>query len=300
MALKRKREGHPPATAEAATLTNTSNMLSKLAVSHDNTSFQIIVGTYDRVLHGIKVNIPINAAQVAEEFASKSKSVEGTTSKDLPATFQDLYLFHAHTSSIRCIAVSPSSGDSSSKKRLLATSSPDTKINLYHLHTRRSLGNLTPPTSATTTVLHFASSKTLLSGDEDGCIHIWRTRDWQLLGTMKSPAPKNHKRADAIGGINDLAVHPSGKIALSVARNERTVRLWNLLTGRKAGVMAFGKDDVPREMSMGGSGEGAKVRWGVGEGKEMCYAVAFDRGVVIFGMVFIKTRIINMVYNIKH
>ena len=95
---------------------------------------------------------------------------------------------------------------------------------------------------------------------------------------------------DLRGGVNDIAVHETGKIALTVTRGERAVRLWNLMTGRKAGVMSFGKDDIPRSMTLGGTGEGVRVRWRTsaegteGAKKEEGYAVCFDRGIVIFGM----------------
>lgn len=52
--------------------------------------------------------------------------------------------------------------------------------------------------------------------------------------------------------------------------------MWNLMTGRKAGVLMFGRDDVPPRFGR----EGTKVRW-ASDGNE--YAVAFERGVVVFG-----------------
>jgi WD40 repeat protein len=35
------------------------------------------------------------------------------------------------------------------------------------------------------------------------------------------------------GAVNSLAVHPSGKLALSVGR-DKTLRVWNLLVGKPA------------------------------------------------------------------
>lgn len=78
------------------------------------------------------------------------------------------------------------------------------------------------------------------------------------------------------GGVNDIALHPSQKILLSVGKGERGVRMWNLMTGRKAGVLMFGRDDVPPRFGR----EGTKIEWSA-EGSE--YAVAFERGVVVFG-----------------
>ncbi|KAK6362705.1 hypothetical protein TWF730_000161 [Orbilia blumenaviensis] len=256
MGQKRKRDA-PVAVADN---------LSKLSLK-PSTSFQIIAGSYDRVLHGLRVTIP---------------------SSDISETsFTPLFLFTAHASSIRCLAVSPPSdttGDgssSSSSKRILATSSPDTKINLYHLHTRTNLGTLAPPSASPTTSLVFPSKSTLISTDEAGYIHIFKTRDWSLLSSLQCPTPKP-KPGQILsgGGVNSIAVHPSGKLALSVSRHEKSVRMWNLMTGRKAGVLTFPKS-IPRLVT-GVSGEGLKVVWRPG-GKEG-YAVMFERGIALFGV----------------
>jgi protein MAK11 len=72
------------------------------------------------------------------------------------------------------------------------------------------------------------------------------------------------------------------KLMISVGRGERCMRLWNLVTGKKAGVLNFGRE-VLEAIGEGriGMGEGRKVVWGRG-GEE--YAVAFDRDVVVYGM----------------
>ncbi|RVD80228.1 uncharacterized protein DFL_008130 [Arthrobotrys flagrans] len=264
MGQKRKRDA-PVAVADN---------LSKLSLKPStSTSFQIIAGSYDRVLHGLRVAIPSSVATTNTDDSTET----GTS-------FTPLFLFTAHAASIRCLAVSPpSDGNSSSttSKRILATSSPDTKINLYHLHTRTNLGTLAPPSASPTTSLVFPSKSTLISTDEAGYIHIFKTRDWSLLSSLHCPAPKP-KPGQILsgGGVNSIAVHPSGKLALSVSRHEKSVRMWNLMTGRKAGVLVFPKS-IPRLVT-GVSGEGLKVVWRPG-GKEG-YAVMFERGVVLFGV----------------
>ncbi|KAF3940864.1 hypothetical protein ABW19_dt0208008 [Dactylella cylindrospora] len=271
MGQKRKRgvgDGSLPSSTPASS-TSPSENLSKLSLQSTaaapSTSFQIVAGSYDRVLHGLRVTVP-------------------SSNDPSQTSFTPLFLFTAHASSIRCLAVSPPSDSSnpissSSNKRILATSSPDTKINLYHLHTRTNLGTLTPPSASPTTSLVFPSKSTLISTDEAGYIHIFRTRDWSLLTSLHTPSPKPKNGMQPLGGINSLAVHPSGKLALTVSRNEKAVRMWNLMTGRKAGVLAFSRD-VPRTIT-GVSGEGIKVMWR-GKGDDG-YAVMFERGVVLFG-----------------
>jgi len=72
------------------------------------------------------------------------------------------------------------------------------------------------------------------------------------------------------------------KLMVSVGKGEKCMRLWNLVTGKKAGVLNFGRD-ILSSVGEGrfGTGEGRAVVWDK-EGEE--FAVAFERGVVIFGI----------------
>ncbi|CAB4390598.1 unnamed protein product [Rhizophagus irregularis] len=67
--------------------------------------------------------------------------------------------------------------------------------------------------------------KFLASGSTDEVIKLYN---------LRKPEAK-------MGRVNSLAVHPSGKIALSVS-NDKTVRLWNLLAGQKASVNKLGRE----------------------------------------------------------
>lgn len=85
-------------------------------------------------------------------------------------------------------------------------------------------------------------------------------------------------------GVNDFAVHPSMKLMISVGKGEKCMRLWNLVTGKKAGVLNFSREMLA-EVGEGrfGSGEGRKVSWGIStEGEEFC--VGFDKAILVFGM----------------
>lgn len=69
---------------------------------------------------------------------------------------------------------------------------------------------------------------------------------------------------------------------LSVGRGEKCMRLWNLVTGRKAGVLNFHRG-ILEAVGEGrfGTGEAQRVVWD-SEGEEFC--VAFERGAVVFGI----------------
>jgi protein MAK11 len=74
------------------------------------------------------------------------------------------------------------------------------------------------------------------------------------------------------------------KLMISVGKGEKSMRLWNLVTGKKAGVLNFERG-ILGEVGEGrhSSGEGRKVAWGSTDaGEEFC--VGFERGVLVFGM----------------
>jgi protein MAK11 len=74
------------------------------------------------------------------------------------------------------------------------------------------------------------------------------------------------------------------KLMISVGKGEKCMRLWNLVTGKKAGVLNFERV-ILGEVGEGkhSSGEGRKVAWGATDaGEEFC--VGFERGILVFGM----------------
>jgi protein MAK11 len=265
------------------------------ATAGHSSTIQIVAGSYDRVLHGITATIAVD------------NSVE----------FADTFLFNAHASAIRCLALSPPSApvEGQSQKIILASGSTDERINLYHLsaHPPRKLKTSILPSltskivaedpqnrelgillhhSSSVTALNFPTRSKLLSSAEDSTIAVTRSRDWSLLSTIKAPIPKAQGRPSGDtappggtpSGINDFAVHPSLKLMISVGKGEKCMRLWNLVTGKKAGVLNFGSE-VLSEIGEGrfGSGEGRKVAWGSTEvGEEFC--VGFEWGILVFGM----------------
>lgn len=269
-----------------------------------NFTIQIIVGTYEKILHGITATI----AEKALEIGADSKA----------ADFVETFLFNAHSSAIRCLAISPpslSSDATDSQKAILASGSSDQSINLYHISTspvqqngspalglslggrkilqnprNRELGTLQHHSSSIN-ALYFSTRSKLLSAAEDNTIAITRTRDWTVLSTIKPPNPKPHGRPSGdtapLGGtptgVNDFAIHPSMKLMVTVGKGEKCMRLWNLVTGKKAGVLNFAKELL---QSVGEGkwslGEGRKVRWN-SLGEE--FVVSFEKGAVIFGMV---------------
>ncbi|OLN81602.1 Protein MAK11 [Colletotrichum chlorophyti] len=285
------------AKATKATISSNGSASKETATNGpaEELTIQIVTGSYDRVLHGITATI----------------KPEGTVE------FADTFLFTAHTSAIRCIALSPFSAPvpGQGQKVLLASGSTDERINLYNLSAHppsrknqellsavsarpilenpknRELGTLLHHSSSITK-LAFPTRSKLLSSSEDSTIAVTRTRDWSVLSTIKAPIPKPMGRPSGDtapfggtpSGVNDFAIHPSMKLMISVSKGERSMRLWNLVTGKKAGVLNFSREML-QEAGEGrhSTGEGRTVVWGK-TGDEEEFAVGFDRDIVVFGM----------------
>ena len=310
---KRKRADADTAPMKSATgstsgnIKKTKNGAAAAPTVPVASNIQIITGSYERILHGVTATIPPNPHPVTD----------GQNNVD----FADTFLFRAHTSAVKCLAVSPPSEAGRKhhpQKVMLASGGSDEKINLYQLSAsrpssklqalpslaghkitenpqNRELGSLLHHSSSVT-ALYFPSRAKLLSSAEDNTIAVTRARDWTVLSTIKAPLPKIHGRPSGDtaphdgtpAGVNDFAVHPSMKLMLSVGRGEKCMRLWNLMTGKKAGVLDFSKD-ILRGVGEGKwtGGEGKKVEWNE-EGTK--FVAGFERGAVVFGMVLFHTH----------
>lgn len=279
---------------------------------NETTTVQIITGSYERVLHGFTAAIPpaLVTGQDSNDAATTQPKKDDAADE---VAFADAFLFNAHASAIRCLALSPPP-DNPNGRILLATGSTDERINVYALSLsppvvsrnapklpslhrstiaenkrNKELGSLLHHRSSIT-ALHFPLRSKLLSAAEDSTIAITRTRDWEPLSTIKAPIPIPQGRpsgdtaapGEVPSGVNDFAVHPSMRLMLSVGKGEKCMRLWNLVTGKKAGVLSFSRE-LLTAVGEGrlASGEGRRVVWDP-EGDE--FAVSFERGVVVFGI----------------
>lgn len=177
-----------------------------------------------------------------------------------------LFAFKAHTG---CIRAAGAAGE------ILVTSSSDNTISLYNLRRRRAQGALLQEGGggAVHSFAFYAKSH-LLSAGEDGDVCIWRVSDWECLLRMKG-----HRSA-----VEHLAVHPSGRLALSACR-EKKLRLWNLLSGKCNYTSTLPEQSRVLEWSPEGdayivsAGKVVRVHTLVGEGKplELCH----DREVLV-------------------
>ncbi|KAH9839727.1 WD40-repeat-containing domain protein [Rhodofomes roseus] len=172
-------------------------------------TFKVVVGSYEKLLYGLE----------------GSTSAEGSSFQLKP-----IFIFPAHISSVRAVAASPQGG------KWLATGSGDEIVKVWDLRRQKEVGGLMHH-EGSITHLEFPSRSHLLSASEDGTLCLFHARDWGVLRSLKG-----HK-----GRVNSVAVHPSGKVALSVGK-DRTLRMWDLMRGKGSASTKLGK-------------EGEVVRW---------------------------------------
>ncbi|KAF9909623.1 p21-activated protein kinase-interacting protein 1-like protein [Linnemannia zychae] len=206
---------------------------------------------------------------VAGTYENILYGVDAYWNEDMTLRLSPIFIFSAHIGCIKSLAIGG---------QFLASGSTDEKIQLYDLKRRKELGALLQH-QGTITALTFHNKTHMLSGSDDGKICVWRSKDWECLKIMKG-----HQAS-----VHSIAIHPSGKIALSVSV-DHSVRLWNLLLGKQASMTRL-------------QGEGLKVVWNP---SGTSYSIMFDQEVCIYDMATAKcirtikpakkTRLNTMIY----
>ncbi|CAH1976250.1 unnamed protein product [Acanthoscelides obtectus] len=123
---------------------------------------------------------------------------------------------HNHTSSVRCVATAG---------QYVASGSADDRLMIYDMKKRKEHCMLTHHNATVNAVQFTANGSHILSGSQDGVLCILKTGNWKLEKVWD----KAHK-GDA---IQDIAVHSSGKLALTLGQ-DYALRTWNLVKGRQA------------------------------------------------------------------
>ncbi|XP_050432870.1 p21-activated protein kinase-interacting protein 1-like isoform X2 [Adelges cooleyi] len=157
--------------------------------------FEIILGCYESFVIGVKCRVK-----------NESKELE------LVQSFND----HVHQASIRAVSCS---------SKYMVSSSTDETIEVYNMVKRCHIHTILQHTGTVTSLSFTPDESHLISTSDDGSIAIYETGTWKI----KKLWDKAHKGS----GVSCLAVHPSGKLALSVGK-DKTLRTWNLVKGRPA------------------------------------------------------------------
>ncbi|BFZ55711.1 Protein mak11 [Savitreella phatthalungensis] len=137
----------------------------------------------------------------------------------LDGTLKQSFLVEAHTAAVKSLAI---------RGRYLASGGADEVIRLYDLKRKRDLGSLLQHDGGVTALAFTENATHLLSADDANKLVMWRAGDW----TAQVRVTTRH------GRCNGLAIHETGKVAITVG-DDKQVRLWNLVTGKKAAAHAF-------------------------------------------------------------
>lgn len=108
----------------------------------------------------------------------------------------------------------------------------DEYLRIYDLKRQREVGILDSHIGTITSIHSHGSI--VISCAEDGLIKAWKMKEFGLLHTLKE-----HKDT-----VNDIAVHSSGKILVSVSKDQRLI-IWNLISATKVYVLNL-KYSMPR------------------------------------------------------
>lgn len=138
----------------------------------------------------------------------------------------------------------------------MVSGSADETLRVYDLTRRRELGRLDKHRGTVTAVAVARDGRHMVTAAEDRTLCIWRTRDWECTRTLE--------RVHGRGGALALALHPSGRAALTLGARG-LVRLWDLVHGTLAA--AVREDAAATALAWDAQGE--------------CYAVAADRRVAL-------------------
>ncbi|KAI3932521.1 hypothetical protein MKW92_047516 [Papaver armeniacum] len=134
-------------------------------------------------------------------------------------TLIPLFSYPSHISAIKCVAISGP---------VAVSGGADDFIKVYNISTSSEVGSLMNQTGAITCVSFFNSSslsypRNLLGGSEDGTVSIYDADPFVHYKSIQA-----HRKS-----VNDLSIHKSGKLALSVGRDS-CLAMSNLVRGRRS------------------------------------------------------------------
>jgi protein MAK11 len=154
----------------------------------------IIAGAYDGTLHGW----------------------QGSVDEEIKLVFA----FKAHESCIRSLDVMDS---------IACSAAADESIQVYDLNTRKVIDRMSGVHEDDVTAVAFAKDKDgdlfLITGDLQGKLYVWAMKDRKVIHELKG-----HKQTSA---VTSIAVHPSGRVALTTAR-DNSLRMWDLVNAKPA------------------------------------------------------------------
>ena len=217
---------------------------------------RVFVGTYAGVLYCLE------SLRTVGELLSSAPLPPSSPSSASVSSFFTRFSHEAHRQSIHALAVSPTGSH-------LLSGGVDETIQLFSLAPRPlHVGSLHRHYSSIT-ALAFPTSSHFLSASEEGSIAVFALPSCEAVTRLRG----------ARGAAQALAVHPSGKAAMTAGR-DGVVRVWDLVRGAERTRRWMGEEK--RGIAQGGSGQAFEpllVQW---RGSGAAYVLARGRRVRVF------------------
>ncbi|KAG7361236.1 transcriptional repressor [Nitzschia inconspicua] len=191
-------------------------MTTAIVAPIQDSGLVVAAGTYDGVLAGWEFQAPSkNQKDLDDDIQAK---------KQLSLTFATA----VHEGSIRSLTIAGSIKENEPGQLLSCGYDESLKTHDWHKRMTSSGEIRTPSDFGTPVCSAFAPpnshSTHCLVGFSNGKLCIYKKRDWSV----------QHVLAGHEGGVGALAVHPSGKLALSGGVVDGKLKLWDLTKGRLA------------------------------------------------------------------
>lgn len=125
----------PPAASVSVgpktSLTVISNGVTGKGKEGEPFRFKVIVGSYEKILYGLQVDVPASSLSSSQPSTSPSSTGAGNEVKMKP-----IFIFPAHISCVKAVTASPLGG------KWLATGGTDETVKVWDLKRRKELGGL--------------------------------------------------------------------------------------------------------------------------------------------------------------
>jgi len=200
----------------------------------------VVAGTYDGVLAGWDTKYHEGGEN---ENSQKKKKIKSQEEEGL---LKMSFAMAAHEGSVRCLCIS-STSDSNQKKKInddttqpgmLISGGFDEAVRVFDLKKHAEAGETkTPQDLGTPTCACFAPPGDVnpthcLVGLTSGKILLYKRKDWTVAHVLGGGHSSDNTTTGE--GVSCLAVHPTGKMALSGGVRDGKICLWDLMKGRLA------------------------------------------------------------------
>lgn len=232
----------------------------------------IAVGTYEGVLAGWRAKV---SPALKDEVSSKAN--DDTTGTSLEIQFAS----PVHGGSVRSLALATGTNSYGAKGlSTLVSTGYDEYMRLHDLRKQvTSSGEIrTPSDFGTPVCASFAppteNSTHCVIGFTSGKFAIYKKRDWSIQHVLAG-----HKE-----GISAMAVHPSGKLALTGGQSDGKLILWDLMQGKLAYVQKLpaARSNIAGRIRYESI---TSIVWNTkdhnGESETSCYAFSFGSHITV-------------------